>query len=932
MKYTSLYKIIILISLFSSTLFFIKEKNFTSKTVNKKERIKLSLQEKLQSIKEREEYLFQLVRDPKTNSIPNNIRTREIEYAKQLLQTNQNNLLKTNAKGFDWEEVGPHDVGGRTRAIAIDITNSNRVLVGGVSGGIWETTNKGDSWSFISSSTSLLSVVSIVQDPRDGHTNIWYFSAGEFGGNSASANGAPFRGNGIYKSIDNGLTWNVMPNTTSDVTKWSSSFNYASKIVVNPVSGSIFIASNGFGILKSSDGASNFSVVLGKKNDHYYSDIVVAGDGTLIASISESGFSDSQLNSPGIYASNDDGQHWQNITPTDFPSKHERSVLAIAESNTNIVYVLTNTGELNGDDQIVKLFRIDLFTGASIDLSANLPTFNSFRGSFTAQSNYDLTIAVKPDDENFVILGSTSLFRSTDGVSTKLDDTKLDWIGGYTSSGSFTNHHSDQHIVVFDKNNPITLWSGHDGGLSYSPDITNTSYPARFPWEDKNNNYNVTQFYAVSISKVANDTRIMGGTQDNGTPYFRYSGGNTTSSDDKSSGDGAYSYFGSKNAYVSSQNGTIIRVAYKENGDPYNAFKDDGNLSKWTEVQPKNATGQLFINPFVIDPNLEKIMYYPSGDTLWRNVALPNIPTGLNEGTTLFWFYIANIDSYNITALDFSQNNPKHLLYYAASSSEQIPKIFRLNNASNNPLSDVPIEISIPNAESGARVIDIAINPEDGNEILVVMSNYNIIGLYHSIDGGENYVAVEGNLIGDAVNPGPSLRTAAILPYDGDTYYFVGTSTGLYSTIQLNGNSTIWTQESPLGLGNVIVQHLAVRSSDNIIVAATHGRGVFKGRPNGAVGIINEKNILLKDFNLSQNYPNPFNPTTNIQYSIPTESFVTVSIFDILGKEVATIINKKQSAGSYKTNFNASKLPSGIYFYRINAGNFSETKKMMLLK
>jgi len=86
------------------------------------------------------------------------------------------------------------------------------------------------------------------------------------------------------------------------------------------------------------------------------------------------------------------------------------------------------------------------------------------------------------------------------------------------------------------------------------------------------------------------------------------------------------------------------------------------------------------------------------------------------------------------------------------------------------------------------------------------------------------------------------------------------------------------------------------------------------------------------NFNLNQNYPNPFNPTTTINYSIPEDGFVTLSIYDVLGNEVAQIENGNKVAGSYSNSFDASKLTSGLYFYTIRVGNFVETKKMILMK
>ena len=85
-------------------------------------------------------------------------------------------------------------------------------------------------------------------------------------------------------------------------------------------------------------------------------------------------------------------------------------------------------------------------------------------------------------------------------------------------------------------------------------------------------------------------------------------------------------------------------------------------------------------------------------------------------------------------------------------------------------------------------------------------------------------------------------------------------------------------------------------------------------------------------FQLSQNYPNPFNPATTISYQIPTQGNVVLKVYDILGKEVATLVNETKAAGSYKATFNASKLSSGVYFYQLKAGNYTSTQKMVLMK
>jgi len=107
---------------------------------------------------------------------------------------------------------------------------------------------------------------------------------------------------------------------------------------------------------------------------------------------------------------------------------------------------------------------------------------------------------------------------------------------------------------------------------------------------------------------------------------------------------------------------------------------------------------------------------------------------------------------------------------------------------------------------------------------------------------------------------------------------------------------------------------------------------------SGAVSVEDEDQIPTQ-YSLSQNYPNPFNPSTKIKYTIPSitlsgveESFVTLKIFDVLGNEIATLVNEEQPAGSYEVNFSATDLTSGIYFYKLQAGSFVETKKMILIR
>ena len=104
------------------------------------------------------------------------------------------------------------------------------------------------------------------------------------------------------------------------------------------------------------------------------------------------------------------------------------------------------------------------------------------------------------------------------------------------------------------------------------------------------------------------------------------------------------------------------------------------------------------------------------------------------------------------------------------------------------------------------------------------------------------------------------------------------------------------------------------------------------GEEVAVTGVTRNNNSIPQEYLLEQNYPNPFNPSTKIRYSIPSNEFVTLKIYNILGSEVATLVNQKQASGSYEVSFNATDLTSGIYFYQISTSNFTQVNKMMLVK
>lgn len=883
----------------------------------------------------KDDHYFWMLRDPKTNTIPSGVRQGELEHARIT------SVMKTSADPqIDWQARGPMNIGGRTRALALDIRNSNIVLAGSVSGGLWKSIDGGNTWSLRNRPEQNLSITWLVQDPRPGFQDTWYYAGGEYiGGSARDRGGRAFTyGSGIYKSTDNGDTWNAIPSTViRNPVVFDSPFDYVSKLAISPVTGTLFMASNVIGIYRSTDGGSNFlssadnitnDIVLGNVNEHTYNDVIVLPNGTVVASISGDRTPDTAPVA-GIYKSTSDGQKgsWENITPNGFPSSHHRTVLAYSLSEPNLVYALSHE-VLDASNYRMTLFRFNIVTGASENLTGMIPNLGAPAGNFNPQGGYNMVLAVKPDDPNVVILGGTNLYRSVDRFKTYPGSAELNWIGGYNSAnnfGRYLNHHPDQHVVFFDPFNPNRMWSGHDGGVSVTEDIRLD----RIAWVDKNRGYVTTQFYTVSIADIAGDQRIIGGTQDNGSLYFVGTG----DARDVTSGDGSYAFLGENYAYGATQSGNTYRLEYDI----------DGNIRRNVRIsiQPKGTSGLLFIHPFAVDPIDQDVMYYPERNALWRNT---KISTALGdsrgfEGSSDGWTRIelGIPTNLTITTLKVSQN-PEHVLYIGASQRSNsgtalIPQVYRMDNSrSAASVKAIPLPSTVT---AGSYIHDIAVNPSDADEILVVISNYNVNRMFHSKDGGQSYQIVDGNLGNVGSIPGPSVRSAQLLPIKDGTFAIVATSTGVYSTDKLNGSNTVWAREGFNELGTVVAERITARMSDGKVAVGTHGRGIFSGILK--IPVVQQK--IPEIFASFPNYPNPFNSETIVAFDLPKASIVRLQVFDILGRPIQTLLNDQElRARSHRIRFNGGSLPSGTYLYRLNVRELeggqvnTVTGKMTLLR
>ena len=779
-------------------------------------------------------------RSPLTNSLPEDIRRRELAYARTL-PTRQEVDARMRKRGVEpvsltWRQRGPNNVGGRTRAIGIDLDDENIILAGGDSGGMWRSTDGGVNWTKTTKNDQIHSATTIAQDPRTGNRQTWYYGTGEASSSAAATEwSAYFRGDGIFKSTDGGLNWTLLPSTSVDSPHTSmGDFQYVTTVKVSTTTGDVYAALGYSGGLKvSRDGGTTWttSINTGGSVGSRGVDVAISSTGIVYAVVA------ANRAESGIWRSSDDGTTWTDISPTGWVKDKSRLVLDIAPSNENIVYILSEPFGLwkytyqSGDGSGAG--------GQWEDRSANKPldTGPNDMERWNSQSGYDLYVRVKPDDENTVFIAGTDLYRSTDGFTTT---SNIKVIGGYLGSPCCTyypNHHPDNHTAVFAPGKPNVMYSGHDGGISKTLDVSANQVAWIY-----SNGYLTTQFYHVSIDQSGTEANLIaGGMQDNST-FITTTVNNKDPWTDVLSGDGMMSAVGKS---------ATMMVAMSQNGGiaarklPYPSRFAHGGF--WHPLKPFGSNnpglwndGYQWLNPIALNPADDKMLFYVGArgiNTIWRIGDMENCDWGVSciESNDV-WYNneyeeMTNTDKGNtIASLSLSTANPAHLLYYATENGG-VYKVADANSGDN-----LPTDISPTGAPATGWPISIQVNPEDGNEVLLIYSNYEVISVWHTSDGGTNWTNVGGNLEEnpDGSGNGPSVRWGIILPYSGQKYYLLGTSVGVWSTSLLNGTSTVWGLEGANTIGNVVVAALAGRASDGLVVAGTHGRGVFSASYGGS--------------------------------------------------------------------------------------------------
>jgi len=883
-------------------------------------------------VQARWKYDFSLIKDPGTGRLPANIFSREREEARMI--PTRGSRTGSGAQDVDnlnnYNAAGPDSIGGRTRAVVFDKRyngGTNRViLAGSVSGGIYRSADGGTNWTRVSPENDIHSLTALAQDPRTGSENTWYAGGGEAIGNSTDADGASYLGFGIWKSVDNGVSWTKLPLAITDIDgtevlgggnleRFDNPFDFVHRIAVNPTNGDVYVAGHRR-LVKSTNGGTSWRVVFaGTKAVGAASgqmDVAINNSGKIYLAVN-GGQRDRQLR--GVWTSTtgsvnsftriaggktlgvDSVANWRgnsylidDIDNSPFPPdtiyRSKRIILALAPSDQNLLFVCYENG-LDQDGPTPKpevdLYKLDVSSGSNVwtNLSANMPDFPGQMSGvdpFETQDGYNISLAIKPDDPNVILIGGTNLYRSTNGFTST---SATSWIGGYTQTfssglGIYPSSHPDMHFIAFAPNDPKVVIAADDGGLQMTSNILATGASQPVKWT-MIRNYQTLQYYQVAIDPIPGQMNFIGGAQDNGTQlriepsnfHFRVTGG-----DGGSAGIGVISndkivFFGS------SQLGDVYRRTITSSVNTNDNITPSG-LTPYPGVE---GFGD-FVTYFKIDQDNPQIIYYANFNRLFRTDSAYKVSSGgWNELTGVRSAVNPSApssgDNVSIRALAVSRGPYKasHSLYIGTSDG----KIFRLDDPKNAPSGTVPVDITPAQLDAfradgrGVNISDIAVNPNNDSEIMFVVSNYsvtsssgvasndfNIYWTNNAKTAAPTWKKAEGNL------SLPSIRSCEILNKKvgsvSTTEYYVGTSVGLYSAVNigstLQSNGLVdWVREGGNILNYAVINSLDLRPADNTLLVGTHGNGLFYSlignadfRPDQPTGINdpvrNDKNFI----------------------------------------------------------------------------------------
>jgi len=796
-----------------------------------------------------------------------------------------------NSLNMAWNELGPNNIGGRTRAFLIDKDNADVCFAGSVSGGLWRTTTGGTSWEKTKTATGELFENLAVSSICQASNGDIYFGTGEgpavTAGNIQDAHQG-ILGQGIWKSTDHGVTFSRLESTWS-TTESKEAFVLVYALAADPTNASKIYAATTKGLRLSTDGGQSWVNPMTDITIAY--DVKVASDGTVITSVGNIAYR-SANGDAGSYTrvSAVDGLKNKLIQDKDV----SRMMFAFAPGDPNYVYCIA-VGTTKSGTTITGYPLSQIYQSKDKGLTWSVigPGGSIYFQPLGTEGNYACALDVSPADPSFIMIGGKDMY--TWSYKTGWERVTLDEPLDLPNRGFYV--HRDQHVITFSKTDPNTVFVGTSGGVTVSNNKSLT-------WRTLNRNYNVTQFMTIAFSPKG---EIIGGTMDNGIlsmdfqgndpKYAGWLGKNQFAPDNtflefRHGGDCELSTLDPSFKFFTTPGGLIHRHMIIQDQISYQLYYGVGtggawlspmalwesfnDLKSWDTVRfiadRDYAAGETVVAQSIIKKHpLRKVLLQPlaTGDTLKIQDTYQAILAFGKNGTACILTNrhpLSGIELYKgqpysmiprkrlnapitapapnvdqVVSIAFARDG-NHLFGGLWDASEKRYKLYRISNLENardrrssdtgtafDPITGLPTwKQTAATIGSFTQVItSIAVDPADPNKVLVSTGNY----------GNPNYIFRCTNALtasDSTENFTPIQGNLPQAPVYSVMYntrnnneVIVGTEYGVYSTSDIYAETPEWASENRNGMEIVPVFKIRQQQFDNNAEFGIENHGVI---------------------------------------------------------------------------------------------------------
>lgn len=861
-----------------------------------------------QAIKGAAAWLESRLMNPETGRINYNEVMRVRQSVAERIRRDEARSASLNLK---WEQLGPDNIGGRTRAILIDRANPRRMYAGSVTGGLFVSDNGGLSWSLHPSFQSLSfpqSISSLTQAPNGdiyaGTGEIYVYT---------EANTVGHLGTGIYKSSDNGQTFRLLPSTKPASNSFTDAWSYVSEVAADPSNYLKVYAATYRGLMVSSDSGNTWTPAQGIPSNTSR-DVAVGTNGVVHAAVGNGlgrGSSNEQ------YYRSDDGISFELVSGQNgFPASNTRRIeFAISPDDPRYVYALIVRASSG-----YKLRGIYRSADAGKNWEAYSPENSDVFNPLGTQGDYDACISVVPTNKSKVwVGGQLQLYAGGNDIGWKL-------IGTASSRGPANPYyiHADMHAIVFHPANPNIAFVATDGGIFKSENALN-DYPT---FTERNKGYITTQFYNMAASSSG---ELLAGAQDNGVSYIDFNGNTRLAADIVRGGDGGYTAISKINPaafFTEIQEGEIFRSSNA--GGSWSCWWDSFAKGVGTD-ECKPAGGCEFIAPFVLweDVATRKAFFLFGGS---ERIYLTPDPLDFSSSPK---FYRVNVPGDLVSAIE---KTPQGIFYVGLRSGS----VFRLDGvltaeyAPNNTVTGITVtQIAGSSTWGGVRyVAGIAADHHDPAHIIVTLANYEksdyVFESKNATSASPSFASIQGDLP-------PFPVYSAVIDYYNSSNIIIGTDMGMWATS--NGGLN-WFPEFD-GMNAVVVftvrQEMLYDENCRVIYAGTYGRGMFRTttlmEANRGEACNKVATAGLPDkARLFSLFPNPVANHAILETDLSEGLNISLHVMDVLGRKVKSFSLGKAAAGVSCHELDFSDVAAGVYFVNATVNQSVIAKRIFVAK